>query len=71
MKRIRTMLKTPRFTGKSPGALHFQVVIIRKSIAGIGPDCRAFHWCREHYQRTPMSKEHMISFRKRLGDCLG
>ncbi len=31
-----------------------QIVVLRKTVAGIGPQCRAFHYCCPFYRRTSL-----------------
>lgn len=45
--------------------LILQVILVETAAAGIGSDCRAFHWCVPKYGRVPMSHELMRSFQQR------
>lgn len=47
-------------------------VLIKESIAGWGPECRADHWhCLPWEYRRPPSTNIMELWRQRVGDCIG
>ncbi|KAK9815511.1 hypothetical protein WJX72_004889 [[Myrmecia] bisecta] len=48
-----------------------KVIWVKNGIAGIGPECRAFHWCQPAYKRLPVRHDIMASFRHRIGACTG
>ena len=42
-----------------------QVILVETGVIGIGPDCRAFHWCAPVWGRQPMRHETMRSYQQR------
>lgn len=48
-----------------------KVVIIHKAVAGIGPTCRGFPWCRPRYYRQPPLPQMMLTWKTRMMDCFG
>ncbi|KAK9837935.1 hypothetical protein WJX74_008095 [Apatococcus lobatus] len=48
-----------------------KVVLVETGLAGVGEDCRAFHWCSPQWNRKPMQHDMMRSYQQRLADCTG
>ncbi|KAK9838440.1 hypothetical protein WJX84_008199 [Apatococcus fuscideae] len=45
--------------------------LVEKGVAGIGSECRAFHWCDGLYGRRPLNHDSMEGFRRRLAASIG
>lgn len=48
-----------------------KAVVIGTSVAGIGPTCRGFPWCRPRYNRQPPVPHMMLTWKARMMKCMG
>lgn len=47
------------------------VVVVGTLLAGIGPTCRGYPWCRPQWGRSPMVGNMVTTWQQRLLDCTG
>ncbi|KAK9814303.1 hypothetical protein WJX72_003660 [[Myrmecia] bisecta] len=48
-----------------------KVLVINHMMAGIGPECRGFPWCRASYGRNPLPAHLVVSWKEYLSQCIG
>ena len=51
--------------GSNVHPMPMQVILVETGVAGIGSDCRAFHWCVPLHGRKPMPHDLMRSYQQR------
>lgn len=47
------------------------VVVVGTLLAGIGPTCRGYPWCRPQFGRSPMVGNMVTTWQERMLDCTG
>ncbi|KAK9844471.1 hypothetical protein WJX74_002909 [Apatococcus lobatus] len=51
-------------------AFQGRAIIIRELVAGIGPTCRGFPWCRPRWGRSPITGPMVLSWKQRMMGCV-
>ncbi|KDD72557.1 hypothetical protein H632_c3193p0, partial [Helicosporidium sp. ATCC 50920] len=51
--------------------LDHSALLLRRVVAGVGPTCRGFPWCRPEHRRFPPRGEVVRLWKKRMHQCLG
>jgi hypothetical protein len=49
--------------------LNHTIVLVNKMVAGVGPHCRGFPWCRARFSKAPVLPAVIETWRKRAAQC--